>query len=148
MRIELGNNLDNVEITDGFDPIPPGTYTLSVAKMPEINQGKKGPYVAWEFEIVEAEDTDLNKRKIFHNTSLVKRALGMPTGVKAVLQNIGLPWDDSGFDGSLAVGLRCSADIENETVTEKDDMGNIVTDADGNPKQKIYDNIAVFYEAY
>ena len=148
MRIELGNNLDNVEIKDGFDPIPPGTYTLTVAKMPEIDQGKKGPYVAWEFEIVEAEDTDLNKRKIFHNTSLSERALGMPTGIKALLQNIGLPWDDTGFDGSLSVGLRCSADVENRIVTEKDDEGNIVTDKDGNPKQNIYDDIVTFYEVY
>lgn len=134
MRIDLGKNLDNVEVSDGFEPIPPGNYTVQVSKVPEVKTGKKAPYVSWEFEIVESDNPDLNGRKIFHNTSLSDKALGMPTGIKALLQSIGLGWDETGFDGAQAVGLRCSVDVINRP--------------DPSNPDKIYDDIEVFYEAY
>lgn len=148
MIIDLGKNLDEVEISDGFEPTPPGTYTLLVSKMPEVKQGNKAPYIYWELEIIRCENTELNKNKIFHNTSLSEKALGMPTGIKAFLQSIGLGWDDSGFDGTQAVGLELKADVVNHSVTETDNMGNPVLDADGNPKVNIYDDIEALYEVY
>lgn len=133
MKIDLPENLDEVEVR-GNEPLPTGDYVLRIAKEPEVRDGSEHPYLNWEFDIVEPEEHV--GRKHWENTSLSPKALGMPNGIKALLQAAGVPWEGDSFDATLAVGQKVGAKIGQRTNQEDPD------------DDRIYNDVKEFYEVY
>lgn len=101
MRIELPKNLDEVEVVDNREPLPPGEYAMQVVQY-ELKEGKKAPYIEWQLEVI--ENPEYQGRIIYHNTSLSEKAISMPSGIKAMLEATGTPWTANDFDPEPALG--------------------------------------------
>lgn len=62
-------NLDNVEASGSYEPIPPGVYTLrSVEQEMRDTKSGTGSFLAVQFEVV---DGDFEGRRVFQNFNLV-----------------------------------------------------------------------------
>lgn len=109
--MKLDVNLTNIEIKDGFDPIPAGTYDLLIRKG-EVKPSARSDYdyVNWEMEVT--GDPDHSGEKIFHITSLHPKALQMPSGLKALWEALSLPLDE--VQVTDAVGLTVTAEVGQE----------------------------------
>ena len=86
-----GGTLENV--SDGFEPLPAGTYLATVTDGEERVAGEdaKNPgsiYFAWEFTI---DDEEYVGRKAWQNTSLTEKALPM---LKSFLKGVGYTDDE------------------------------------------------------
>ena len=109
--MKLDVNLTDIEIKDGFDPIPAGTYDLLIRKG-EVRPSSRSDYdyVNWEMEVT--GDPDHSGEKIFHITSLHPKALQMPSGLKALWEALSLPLDE--VQVTDAVGLTVTAEVGQE----------------------------------
>lgn len=109
--MKLDVNLTNIEIKDGFDPIPAGTYDLLIRKG-EVRPSSRSDYdyVNWELEVT--GDPDHSGEKIFHITSLHPKALQMPSGLKALWEALSLPLDEVQITD--AIGLTVTAEVGQE----------------------------------
>ena len=74
MRVELPQNLEEVEAGGNFELIPPGTYSFEVDNM-EVKTGKTSgkPYLNMTYKVV--DDEDVAGRKVFDIISLAPDAL-------------------------------------------------------------------------
>jgi len=133
MKIDLPTNLDEVEVSEGFEPLPVGEYKLEIVKEPEFREGNKSNYLRWEMEVVDHPEHE--GRKVWHNTFLSKKALeaGMPNGLKALLEAIGVQWESDQFDTALCVGQRYLAEVGQRTNDSDPDDDRIF-----NEVEKIY----------
>lgn len=109
--MKLDVDLTNIEIRDGFDPIPAGTYDLLIRKG-EVRPSSRSDYdyVNWELEVT--GDPDYSGEKIFHITSLHPKALQMPSGLKALWEALSLPLNDVNITD--AIGLTVTAEVGQE----------------------------------
>lgn len=115
--MKLDVNLTNIEIKDGFDPIPAGTYDLLIRKGEVKPSSRSGyDYVNWEMEVT--GDPDHSGEKIFHITSLHPKALQMPSGLKALWEALSLPLDEVQITD--AVGLTVTAEVGQEVYKPAD----------------------------
>ena len=109
--MKLDVDLTNIEIRDGFDPIPAGTYDLLIRKG-EVRPSSRSDYdyVIWEMEVT--GDPDYSGEKIFHITSLHPKALQMPSGLKALWEALSLPLNE--VQTTDAIGLTVTAEVGQE----------------------------------
>ena len=133
-KIELSTNLDKVEVTE-FEPIPEGEYRVECSKEPEVKEGKKAPYVSWQFEIV--NHPEYEGRRLTHNTSLSEKAveLGTIEGIKAVLEALDIPWETTpnggtSFDTAMAPGQEAIVEVSQRVVEDDDGEENVYNDVD------------------
>ncbi len=112
-KMRIGINLSDIEVKDGFDPIPSGTYTLRVVKgdMKPKKSADKFPYINWVLEVI--EDAEFKGNKIFTTTSLHPDAITMPSGITAMWLALELPLDDPSTED--AIGCTLTAEVGQET---------------------------------
>ncbi len=115
--MKLDVNLTNIEIKDGFDPIPAGTYDLLIRKG-EVKPSKRSDYVYVNWEMEVTGDPDHSGEKLFHITSLHPKALQMPSGLKALWEALSLPLDE--VQVTDAVGLTVTAEVGQEIYKPSD----------------------------
>lgn len=126
--INIGKNLDQVEIKDMFAPVPVGPYRVQVQAEPEIKDskpnektGEVSQYLNWKLSIIDNEE--FKGRILWHITSLKETALGTPTGLKATLSGLGVPWDAAGnINTTETVGQ--TMDVIVGQKVHKDALGN------------------------
>ena len=118
---DVSQKVDNAE--DGFKPIEEGVYVLQLVEDVEVNEGNKGPYWKWTFEIP-ADQPQYVGRKFFTNTSLSEAAFFK---LKETFGAFGVPTDTDTED---LVGKRVKAVIGIRTIqggSRKGEMGNDIT---------------------
>ena len=93
-------------VTDGFEPVPPDAYLLTVTAVEE-KPGKKFPYLNWTMEIVNGEYAG---KKVFHMTTLSPDAL---FGLKAFLRAFAYDVDgEVSFEPEELIGKEAWADLK------------------------------------
>lgn len=102
MRINV--HLDDVE--SQFQLYPEGSYFVEIQESSKAKKSKEGnPKITWVSKILEGEFED----KLFSwDTSLVEAALW---NLKNMLEEVGSPWDDDGFDMEDIFGKRLIVDV-------------------------------------
>ena len=86
MRVELPQNLDNVEASGQFELLPPGTYSFEVDNIEMKTSKQSKPYLNMTYKVV--DDEEYAGRKIFDMITLAPDALfrlkqfSLATGIK------------------------------------------------------------------
>ena len=96
-----------------FGPITPGWYTTRITDF-EVREGKRAPYINWEFQIVQTEDDPFHMRRVWCITSLAPQALFR---FKNLVQASGYQWDrEQTLSEQLPalIGLFVDVKVENE----------------------------------
>lgn len=73
LNSKVAKKVEQQESSGGYEPIPPGPYTLRLRSV-DVKEGAKGPYWVWEFEIPEGAE-EYAGRRFWMNTSLSEAAL-------------------------------------------------------------------------
>lgn len=101
-------DLSDVETTT---ILPEEDYLLEVTEV-EQDEGDKGPYLRWKFEVAEGKHKGSKPKD--HITSFAENAL---FNLRGVLEALGVDIPDEPFDIEMdeLVGLQCMGTIEHET---------------------------------
>jgi hypothetical protein len=121
MRVELPQDMADVEAGGTFELLPPGTYSFEVDNL-EIKTGKTSgqPYLNMTYKIV--DDEDYAGRIIFDIISLSPAALfrlkqfSLATGI-----DIGCEFDTEDF---MKAEFDAVVDVEKGSLKGEDDEGN------------------------
>ena len=109
-------HLDDVE--SGFMIYPDDKYIVQIQESSRIKKSDAGAYILWIAKILEGEYED---KMISWNSSLLPQALW---NLKAMLEIIGIEWDEDGFEMEDVFGKELM--IENEVRQyEGEDRNNV-----------------------
>lgn len=118
--MELGLNLEGLEVKEGFEVLPSNTYEFRVEKIEKKVSRAGKDYLNWQLKVI--NDPDWNNTTVFHITSLSEKALQMPTGIVAMWKALGLPLNE--VNTTDAIGLEITLDIGQETFQVTKDDGS------------------------
>jgi len=106
--------VDMTNVKDGFALVSEGDKICKVAKI-ELKDGEKGKYLGWEFVIGIGPEKG---QKIFHNTSLVPKALFNLRNVLTACQ-VEVPASIMKVDTDKVIGKIVGITVGHETYTDK-----------------------------
>jgi transcription antitermination factor NusG len=107
-------NLSGVEYKGGGGPVPDGRYVVKVDSA-SVEEGEKGPYVAWQFKIV---GPTCEGRRLYDNTSFSVNALWRLRGLLEAMEEE-IPDEEFDFDPKDYYGKEFGVEIVNETYEGK-----------------------------
>lgn len=97
MKVTVNPNTES----SGFGYVEAGPYRLRVMKC-EHKEGKKYPYLKWEFELVDktlkATDAKSEPGHVFENTTLKNEGTKDQFRLKQVCEALGVVWGDFDTD--------------------------------------------------
>jgi hypothetical protein len=113
---KLSVDFGNEDTNQDFEPIDPGKYECQVDEVEIRDSAAGNQYLAWRFRII--DDGPFKNRILFHNTSLVEKALW---NLKGLLKNLGVNVSQgvNALDTDSLVGKRIICTVSQEEYNGK-----------------------------
>ncbi len=110
----------NVKLNEvsGFQIYPEGPYVVEIQESTKTKKSSTGnPKIGWVGKIIQCDNPEYVDKKIYWETSLLDQAL---FNLKALLEAMGMPWDEEGFELEDTYGKTVGLNVNVEPYEEED----------------------------